>query len=265
MKTLRMLMLTLTLGATWTAHAVTPTFTDPDLDGCLLVTDMDGRELLRIGGEQCSQRLAPCSTFKVPNALIGLETGVLEDGGATYEWDGTEQYFDSWERDHTLVSAIQNSVVWYFQRLAEGVGEERMAQQLEAFDYGNRDISGGLTTFWLNSTLLISAEEQVAFLGRLYRGELAVHPQHATIVRDALVVESGDGWAFSGKTGTARLKDGVSHSWFVGHATHDGRQVLFAGWGREDEQIWGRQIRDAVAVELRRHGWLPGAGATQDP
>jgi beta-lactamase class D len=252
---MRWLVLVCALGIAQSVQATA--FDDADLDGCLLVQDLEGKELLRVGGDACAEPLAPCSTFKIPNALIGLQTGVLADGDATYAWDGTDQYFDSWERDHTLVSAIRDSVVWYFQRLAAEVGSERMQAHLDAFDYGNRDISGGLTTFWLSSSLKISAEQQVAFVRKLVRGELPVDAKHVAIVREAWVVEQGEGFHYSGKTGTSLLANGASHGWFVGHARSGETEVVFAAWQREPTQIWGSQVRDEVRGELAERGWSP--------
>ncbi len=57
------------------------------LPACLLVTDATGRIVTRAGGERCAQRFSPCSTFKIPNSLIGLETGVLTDATTVIPWD----------------------------------------------------------------------------------------------------------------------------------------------------------------------------------
>ncbi|OLE78143.1 MAG: hypothetical protein AUF76_19870 [Acidobacteria bacterium 13_1_20CM_2_65_9] len=78
--------------------------------------------------------------------------------------------YESWRRDHTLASAMRNSVVWYFQRIAEKLGMARERDYLKRFDYGNADPSSGLTTFWLGQSLMISPDEQLRFLRRLYAG-----------------------------------------------------------------------------------------------
>ncbi|MBP2666706.1 MAG: Beta-lactamase [Firmicutes bacterium] len=116
--------------------------------------------------EQSNKRLSPCSSFKIFNSLIGLETGVLDrnDTLTLMPWDGTHYDTAGWNRDHTLASATRESVVWYFQALARRIGAERMQLYLDRIGYGNRDISGGLTRFWLRSSLQISAMEQVDVL-----------------------------------------------------------------------------------------------------
>jgi beta-lactamase class D len=52
-----------------------------------------------------------------------------------------------WNRDHTLASAIRFSVVWYFQEIARRIGAARMQRYVDAFQYGNRDLSGGVDRF----------------------------------------------------------------------------------------------------------------------
>ena len=134
---------------------------------CIAVYDMhDGRYLVH-GPEQCEERLSPCSTFKVPNALIGLETGVLGGPNDRKAWDGTRHSREVNNQDHDLASAIRHSVVWYFQDVALDIGPQRMQAWLDAFESGNRDISGGQYRFWLSSSLEISAAEQLRFMAAL--------------------------------------------------------------------------------------------------
>jgi len=75
-------------------------------------------------------------------------------------------------RDQTVRTAFRDSVVWFYQDVATRIGEQQMKRYLTQFNYGNQDISGGIDRFWLGSSLRISAEEQVAFLMKFYRGEL---------------------------------------------------------------------------------------------
>ena len=83
----------------------------------------------------------------------------------------------AWRRDHTLASAMRDSVLWYFQRVAERLGAAREREYLKKFDYGNADPTSGLTTFWLGGSLQISPEEQLRFMRRLYAGESAREPR----------------------------------------------------------------------------------------
>ncbi len=92
--------------------------------------------------------------------MIGLESGVIPDADYVIKWDGTTYPIAAWNQDHTLRSAIKNSVVWYFQESARRVGHEKMQQYINLVGYGNRDISGSIDSFWLDGGLRISPDEQ---------------------------------------------------------------------------------------------------------
>ena len=94
-------------------------------DGCFVLYRTGDRSHVRHNPERCARRLSPCSTFKIPNSLIGLETGVIEGPDHLLEWDGTKRWREVQNRDHDLRSAFENSVVWYYQALAAGVGVPR--------------------------------------------------------------------------------------------------------------------------------------------
>src|SRR5262244_2200122 len=119
---------------------------------CVIVAPLDATGETAAGGAECDRRTLPASTFKIPHALIALDTGVVTEQ-TRMKWDGTRQDFRSWERDHTLDSAIKWSVVWFFQRAARSIGRERELAHLEAFEYGSRTFSGAVDRFWLNGDL----------------------------------------------------------------------------------------------------------------
>jgi beta-lactamase class D len=116
------------------------------------------------------------------------------------------------------------------------VGENSYKKYLEEFNYGNQDILGGLTKFWLNSSLEITAEEQINFLNRMYRNELPVSQKSLETVKKIIVLEKLDNaefsgktataLEFSGKTGTANVKGTLG--WFVGHLYSQSKEFTFA-------------------------------------
>src|SRR5688572_24631367 len=83
---------------------------------CFMLQALDGSAPFVSDRTECAVPAAPASTFKIPHALIALETGVVTNSHAVVKWDGSEQQFASWKRDHSLDSAIKWSALWYFQR-----------------------------------------------------------------------------------------------------------------------------------------------------
>ena len=86
--------------------------------------------------EPQSKTVVPCSTFKIYNSLIGLETGVLdqEDVYTLFKWDAILSPTGT-----TIIPGIghRESVVWYFQELAARIGPERMQEYIDKIGYGN--------------------------------------------------------------------------------------------------------------------------------
>src|SRR5256885_11266022 len=96
---------------------------------------------------RADQRFLPASTFKIPNALIGLEVGSIADENEVFRWDRKPRVRAAWERDHTLASGMRESVAWRFQEVARRTGRERMREWIDRLGYGNRDIRGGIDLF----------------------------------------------------------------------------------------------------------------------
>ena len=154
-------------------------------DGTFIMYD-EGADRYTVFNKTLSEtRLPLCSTFKVFHALIGLDSGVLDrdDARTLMKWNGKPSSIAAWNHDQTLASAMRHSVVWYFQRVATGIGEERMQRGLDRIGYGNRDISGGLTRFWLQSSLKISPREQVGLLRALFNGSLPFAAEDSVMSR----------------------------------------------------------------------------------
>jgi beta-lactamase class D len=208
-----------------------------DTRGAFVLYDLKNDRYTRYNEERCRERFSPKSTFKIPNSLIGLETGVIRDADFVIPWnrqkyppqDNWDQYpFKHWGQDHTLRSAIKYSVVWYYRELALRVGQQTMKKFVTAFRYGNQDISGGIDNFWLGGGLKISADEQVEFLKKFYAGRLPVSGRSTEIVKDILVLEKTPQYTLSAKTGGGSIADGRYIGWFVGYLETKGNVYFFA-------------------------------------
>ena len=182
----------------------------------VLVDGRTGRKTVE-NAPRARARFAPCSTYKIPNSLIALETGVAPDSAFPLAYDPKRDGDQSgpWSLDQTLRSAIRYSALWYYQELARRIGAERMQQYLDRFDYGDRSMAGGVDRFWLGRGLRISAEEQARFLERFHENRLALAPRVSAIMRDILLLETTDDYRWYGKTGTCTGTDGPV-AWHVG-------------------------------------------------
>lgn len=237
------------------------------INGAFVVYDLKRDRYVRYNEQRCRQRFSPKSTFKIPNSLIGLETGVIRDAEFVIPWNRekyppqanwNEEPFVHWGKDQTLRSAIKYSVLWYYRELALSVGGQRMQKYVTAFDYGNEDTSGRVDNFWLNNVLKISADEQVEFLKAFYSGRLPASKRSTEIVKDILVLEKTPAYQLSAKTGGGPIDDGIFIGWFVGYLEANGNVYFFATNIEGSSYVEIRNQRVELTKQiLKALGYLP--------
>lgn len=210
---------------------------------CSLLTDAATGGVLSRSGD-CDTPMTPASTFKIPLALMGFDSGILMDAEhPAWEFqEGFADWMENWKTTVTPRYWLEKSVVWYSQELTKKLGSEKFQAYIDAFDYGNKDLSGdpgkdnGLTNAWLGSSLKISPLEQAQFLDKLLNRKLDVAGNVYDSTYDAMPKTTlANGWTVFGKTGTNRLinADGTPDpdkrqlGWYVGWAEKDARKIIF--------------------------------------
>ena len=239
---------------------------------CFLLLEVNSGQLAREPADLCPTRLPPASTFKVPHALAALDAGVIAGPDEVITYDGTAYEYDVWRRDHTIATAMRYSVLWFFQRVAQRLGMDREEFYLRRLRYGNADPSSGLTTFWLGGSLVISPEEQVTFLRRLYYNELPVSERAMRTVRDILVQPAGvivnargehpfdapwpTGTVLSAKTGSTSYGQRRAVRWIIGHVRRADRSWIFVSCVESNSDLDADAAIDLAARSLRAKGVL---------
>ncbi len=236
-------------------------FASRGLNGVMVLARVGRRGVLVSDVERAQRRVVPASTFKIANALIALETGAIRDEFEPVQPEGTIE--GPMARSHNLVSALRSSSVPTFQILARRVGAQQMQGWLKRLSYGNADMGGDLTAFWLDGSLQVSALEELSFLDRLYRLNLPMSERSQRIVRDALTVEANACWRIRAKTGWAPRELPAGVAWWVGMVETDIGAWVFAMnidiTGQRNaktfEQLNAR--REIVMELLRDEGVIP--------
>ena len=166
--------------------------------------------------EHATLRVAPNSTYKIYDALFGLEEGIITPENSFIAWNGETYPFEAWNADQTLQSAMNSSVNWYFESVDEQLGAADISNYIQEIGYGNENISGDFSTYWMESSLKISPIEQVELLTKLQNNSLGFAPENINAVKDTICLSSSDTGTFYGKTGTGRVDGQDVNGWFVG-------------------------------------------------
>lgn len=205
-------------------------FTSEGTVGTFVGFKVDDQLIVASDKNRSGEAMLPASTFKIPNSLIALDTGVVADTDKeVFKWDGVKRSIEPWNKDHTLRSAFAASAVPVYQDIARRIGAERMQKYLDLFDYGNRDIGGGIDQFWLTGNLRIDAMEQVDFVDRLRRGVLPVSKRSQDLVSDIFPVTKVADATIRAKSGLLGAEIGKpSLGWMVGWAEKGSAQTVFA-------------------------------------
>lgn len=197
-------------------------------NGSFVLYDLESDSWCIHNKEQAALRVSPDSTYKIYDALLGLEEGVIKPEDSFMAWDGKRYPFAAWNTDQTLASAMSSSVNWYFQTIDRRLSRAALHRYMQKIGYGNKDLSGDPSAYWLESSLKISPIEQVELLIRLQKNFWGFSPKNIEAVKEAICLSSSDTRKFYGKTGTGRVDGRDVNGWFIGYLETAGRTCFFA-------------------------------------
>jgi beta-lactamase class D len=229
--------------------------------GTFVELDCASNAILTFHPDAASEKLPPCSTFKIWNTLIGVEEGVLSSPEESfYHWDGETRFLPDWNQDLTLKEAFQVSCVPAFQNLARKIGPQRMQFWIDRMGYGDRDLSAGIDVFWLpapgRKTLLISPEEQAKLICRLISGKLPFSGKSQSVLKKLMTLQKTERGILYGKTGSGtQIAGKFDLGWFVGYVESHGKTYAFA-CAIQGDGMTGKKARALVETILTKQGLL---------
>lgn len=195
-------------------------------------------------------RVAPNSTYKIYDALFGLEEGVITPANSLIKWNWKNYPFEAWNTDQTLQSAMGASVNWYFQTIDERLGADSIQKYLHQIGYGNENLSGNLSSYWLNSSLKISPIEQVELLVKLHNNRFGFSLENTGTVKNALHISSSAFGDLYGKTGTGRVNGQDVNGWFIGFVENAYNTYFFASNIQYQKHATGKKASEITLSVL---------------
>ena len=188
------------------------------VNGTAVIYDASAMQYTLYNRDLASARRSPCSTFKIISSVIALENNILEPAASTRPWSGERFWNEDWNRDIEFSEAFRTSCVWYYRQLVDDIGKDLMQKELDRLQYGNCYISDwegrsntnnqnrALTGFWLESSLTISPQEQVAVMERIFGDHSEYSAETQKELKQVMLVTQQDRTEISvyGKRGWAR-------------------------------------------------------------
>ena len=196
--------------------------------GAILIYDLQKKTYYSNDFSWVKTGIIPASTFKIPNSIIALETGIIKSDSAIFKWNGEKRRFKKWEEDLTFKKAFQVSCVPCYQEIARKVGVKRMKSYLKKLNYkGMVFDSLTIDNFWLEGKSKFSQMQQIDFLQRLYFSKLPISKRTENIMKDIMQIEKNDNYILSGKSGWG-MRNEINNGWLVGYLEKDNSVYFFA-------------------------------------
>lgn len=210
-------------------------------------------------------RRSPCSTFKIISSLTALEEGIIGPENSKRTWSGETFWNEKWNQDMAFPEAFGTSCVWYYRKLIDEIGKDRMKAELDKLQYGNCDSSDwegslntnnrnpALTGFWIESSLQISPMEQTQVLERIFGGASDYREETKEQLMQVMAVPEikEPGILMYGKTGMGKQQGIVVDAWFTGFADVGQERIYFCVYLGETQggDVSGTRAKE-IAVSL---------------
>lgn len=203
-----------------------------EYEGCFVLYDLKDDAWTIYNMKHAALRTSPNSTYKIYDALFGLEAGIIAPENSAVAWNKVNYPFEAWNTGQNLDSAMKFSVNWYFQSLDKQLGASAIKNYIQKIGYGNQntgtDLNTDLATYWLESSLKISPIEQVQLLTKLYSNDFNFAPENVDAVKNSILLSSSANGNLYGKTGTGRINEKDISGWLIGYVETADSTYFFA-------------------------------------
>ncbi len=196
-------------------------------DGTFVLYNMNDDMYSVYNYDNSIKRVSPNSTYKIYSGLSALENNIITPENSILEWDGVNRYYDEWNRNLDINTAMASSANWYFDELNKLNGINSLKNDFEKIKYGNCNFNGGYNSY-LESSLKISALEQVEILNNFYNNTYCFDYKNIETIKNSLKLYDFGDTVIYGKTGTGRVNERDINGWFIGFVEKNDNVYFYA-------------------------------------
>lgn len=196
-------------------------FKSKDIDGAIIIYNETQNTWIFNNEFDVKEGTPPGATFHLLHALIGLDLGLLSEAPEIYErWDGINRYYfgnlmTQWNCNTNLDEALYYSNDWYFDRLAHELKPKDYYYFLNRLQYSNRVVRKDISGFWNYGGLLVTPEQQLEFLKKLYHNKLPFATKNQQYVLGKMLVDENPDYTLYGYNAYTVYK-GKATDWWIG-------------------------------------------------
>jgi beta-lactamase class D len=113
-------------------------------------------------------------------------------------------------------SAFKQTSTPYFMEVARRIGKDTMQHWLDSLQYGTKNMGAAIDSFWYNNKLMITPDEQMGLVKKLYFGQLPFQKRSQEMVKMLMLQTANTNYKLSYKQGVSYKQNGKAVAWIVG-------------------------------------------------
>lgn len=149
--------------------------------------------------------IAPNATFYMIPALIALDKGIINYHDTTLKFNDSADYFIN------LISII---------------GRQELLKTLDSLHYGKGIASTDSTRYWENGSLVITPDEQLGLIKRIYFKELFFQKKSQETLKKMILVEDNSNYRLSYIAGADTTSNKLT-TWVLGYVEENQHPYFF--------------------------------------
>lgn len=149
--------------------------------------------------------MAPCATFYLIPSLIALDKGIINH--------------------HDTTLNLNHSPTFYNELVAT-IGRQEILKVLDSLHYGKGIASADSTYFWDNGSLVITPDEQLGLVKRIYFRELFFQKKSQEKLKKMILMEDNSNYKLSYITGLDTTHN-KNASWVLGYVEENQHPYFF--------------------------------------